>query len=207
MIIYKVTNNISGKVYIGQTFRSLNTRKWQHISDRHRNRDFSYFHQALNKYGPENFTWEVLEHCDSKEELDEMEFHYIKQYNSLRPSGYNLTLGGDGRVGTVMSEESKLRISINKKGKKLNIDAEERKRRSLHISGVNNPCFKFLGKAHNQEKKFRIETPIGDILIISGLRNFCRSNSLIHSCMINCANGFNKQHKGYKCFRCEEKRS
>jgi group I intron endonuclease len=206
MIIYKVTNTVNGKIYIGQTIRPLDVRKWQHISDRRHNRDFSYFHQALNKYGKESFEWQILEHCDSKEELDEMEFHYIKQYNTFRPGGYNLTTGGDGCVGNIRSDEWRAKQSLAKKNKKLNISDIERLARSNRMSGKNNSCFKVNGKKHNQERKFVIETPNNESFIISGLRNFCRENNLFHSCMINCANGKNTHHKGYKCFRCEEHR-
>lgn len=69
-------------------------------------RDNFYFQKALKKYCLKNFTWEIIEHCDSKEELDGMEFHYIKQYNSLRPGGYNLTLGGDGSYGYKATQET-----------------------------------------------------------------------------------------------------
>ena len=60
------------------------------------------FHNAIKKYGWNNFDWQVIERCDSKKELDEMEFHYIIQYNSFfRKNGYNMTLGGEGGYGHI----------------------------------------------------------------------------------------------------------
>lgn len=109
-IIYKAENKANGKVYIGQTTKLLEKRINQHCSEAKYHRYNSILHKALNKYGSENFIWEIIENCDSKEELDEMEFHYIMQYNSYK-RGYNLTLGGDGVVGVKRSVESKNRLS------------------------------------------------------------------------------------------------
>lgn len=96
-IIYKVTNKINNKVYIGQTIKSLSDRRKKHFTC---SKDSNYyFHKALRKYDDVVFIWEVIEMCQSKEELDEMEFHYIKQYNSFGSGGYNLTFGGEGFVG------------------------------------------------------------------------------------------------------------
>jgi group I intron endonuclease len=107
MIIYKVENEINGKCYIGQTVKTLKQRKQGHTYRTNGGSQLC-FCCALRKYGFKNFKWEVLCECDSKEELDEMEFHYIKQYNSFSPNGYNLTLGGDfGTYGWVPSEETR----------------------------------------------------------------------------------------------------
>lgn len=110
-IIYKVTNKVNGKIYIGQTIVGLAKRKEGHINDALANRDNNYFHNSISKYGKENFKWQVIEHCDSKEELDEMEFHYIKQFRSFGSGGYNLTLGGGGMLGYKITEEHRHNLS------------------------------------------------------------------------------------------------
>ena len=104
-IIYKVINNINGKCYIGQTIRSLKERKWKHKYLAKNGKGYT-LHKAIRKYGWNNFKWSILEKCDSKEELDEMEFHYIKQYNSLTPGGYNMTLETCGNLGHDFSGEN-----------------------------------------------------------------------------------------------------
>lgn len=114
-LIYKVINNTNLKIYIGQTILSLKRRKNIHENSK---KDW-YFSRALRKYNKDNFKWEVIEECDSKEEMDEMEFHYIKQYNSFKPNGYNLTLGGDGVVGYKHTFETKKKLSDLNIGKKL----------------------------------------------------------------------------------------
>lgn len=95
MIIYKVTNLVNNNIYIGQTTGYLSRRKYEHEYFAFKKKDSVYFHNALRKYGVKNFKWEVIEKCRSQNELNEMEFHYIKQYNSKRPNGYNLTDGFD----------------------------------------------------------------------------------------------------------------
>lgn len=91
--IYKITNIINGKIYIGQTIYPLSYRFTNHISDAKNNRGYAIA-SAIRKYGKENFTIELLEEC-SEEDLNNLEIKYIEQYNSFTPSGYNLTYGGD----------------------------------------------------------------------------------------------------------------
>lgn len=95
MIIYKVTNKIDGKVYIGQTRRSLNQRMSEHLSSGRT----SYFDRALNKYGLQSFIVEIIDKAETKEELNEKEQYYIRFFNCKVPNGYNLTDGGEGQVG------------------------------------------------------------------------------------------------------------
>ena len=139
-IIYKATNKINGKSYVGQTIQGMKIRKHQHKCDS----DDTYFHRAIKKYKIDNFSWKILEHCGSREELNEMEVHYIKQYNALKPGGYNLTCGGDS--GFECSEETRLKISNALKGKPL---SDETKRKlSIALSGKNNPMYGFRGLEH-----------------------------------------------------------
>lgn len=209
MLIYKVENIINKKVYIGQTIRDINIRKKEHLYNAFNgNSDYSPFHRALLKYGHENFIWTILCECDSKEEMNDMEFHYIKQYRShTSMGGYNATYGGDGTPGAIRSSLYKRKLSNSKKGKRLNISDVERKRRSDAMAGKNNSCFKVFGKNHNACKKYLIVTPDQEQIVIEGLREFCRNNKqhkLYHSCLVKCANGEIKHHKGYRCVRMPE---
>lgn len=90
--IYKVTNKINGKVYIGQSV-DVGKRWRQHMTAK----DDIYFHKAIQKYGVENFEWEVIEQC-KKKDLDEREIYWIEYYDSFN-KGYNCTKGGDGVSG------------------------------------------------------------------------------------------------------------
>ena len=140
MIIYKVVNKINGKCYIGQTIKSLKYRKSCHLWEVNRNNTNVYFHNAIRKYGKDNFEWKILCKCETKDELDEMEFHYIKQYNSFKPNGYNLTLGGNkGTYGWIPSKETRRKISKGNKGK---IVSEKVKRKLSKLnSGKGNPMY------------------------------------------------------------------
>ena len=95
MIIYKVTNKINGKIYIGQTTRPLNQRMSEHLA----NGRTSYFDRALRKYGIQSFDVDVIDNAETKEELNEKEKYYIEFFNCKVPNGYNLTDGGEGQLG------------------------------------------------------------------------------------------------------------
>ena len=147
MIIYKATNKIDGKCYIGQTIHSLKRRKTDHLWSK----DNCYFHNAIQKYGWNNFEWKVIEECSSEEELNEMEFHYIKQYNSFRPNGYNLTMGGRGIRGYKHSEKTKRKIKKARSKQIMNpCPYEQRIALSKNQMGENNT---FYGKKHSEESK------------------------------------------------------
>ena len=89
-IIYKITNKVNNKSYIGQTRYTIEFRWKQH---QHK-KDNTYFHNAIHKYGVENFSIEILEECNI-EDLNQKEIFYIAKYDTFK-NGYNLTIGGDG---------------------------------------------------------------------------------------------------------------
>lgn len=101
--IYKITNKINNKIYIGQS-KNIEQRWKEHV--RHSKDKYSrnkpYIHSAINKYGKDNFKFEVLEECKF-EELDEREKYYIAEYKSnVKGIGYNSTPGGDARYNIVL---------------------------------------------------------------------------------------------------------
>ena len=92
--IYKITNKINGKAYIGQ---SINIEQRWHA---HKYTPCSsLIHLAIQKYGINNFIFEVIEECDVKL-LNEKEIYYIQYYNTLTPNGYNKDPGGFLRTPT-----------------------------------------------------------------------------------------------------------
>jgi len=93
MIIYKATNLLNGKSYIGQTIGPLKYRIREHLHDSKKPK--FYFHKAINVYGSENFKWEVIDTTDSREKLNQLEVFYIGYYDTFGKNGYNLTTGGD----------------------------------------------------------------------------------------------------------------
>ena len=94
MLIYKATNIINNKSYIGLTTRTLQERKLEHL--RHIKTENTYFHRAINEYGKDNFLWEIIDDTPSSiKELKEKESYYIQYFNTLAPNGYNITTGGE----------------------------------------------------------------------------------------------------------------
>ena len=97
--IYKVTNKINGNIYIGQTRQPINTRWLNHCysAETSSHKDYSCpLHNAIRKYGRDNFLIEEIEDCDN-DLLNEREQYWIQFYNSYN-NGYNAALGGDGHT-------------------------------------------------------------------------------------------------------------
>ena len=153
--IYKTTNLINGKIYIGQ-----------HKAEKF---DESYFgsgkllKQAIQKYGKQNFKCEIVIACNSKVELDEKEIFYIKNLNCQDKNiGYNICKGGERGPGGPMfkghkhSIETKRRMSENRKGCK-NGNFGNRWTRTPEmkygsIKGEKNPMF---GKKQSDNSKLK----------------------------------------------------
>lgn len=162
--IYKFTNKVNNKCYIGQA-KNLKQRIKCHIKDYNRSKyDNLYFYNSIRKHGIENFELEILQEGNfSKKELDEMEITFIRLFKSNNPLfGYNLTLNGEGtsgfkhslktiekqkqiKIGKKASQETKDKMSKVRKGKIL---SEEHKQK---ISKSNK------GKPKSQEFKFNLK--------------------------------------------------
>jgi len=144
-IIYKAVNIQNKKVYIGQTTKSLNERKKEHIL--YSEKKIRYFYNAIKKYGVENFKWIILGEIfsdnikDLKIKLDEAEIECIYFYRSFGSDGenfdtiygYNMTKGGGGNLGFKFSEESIKRLSESKTG--IEKSEETKKKISQTLTG------------------------------------------------------------------------
>ncbi len=110
MIIYKTTNLVNNKIYIGQTNGNRKNYKG----------GGKLLKLAFNKYGRDSFKFEVIIKGDFNQVLiDDLERHYIRLYNSTNLNiGYNLESGGFGHIGKKHSVETKLKMSLAAKGKK-----------------------------------------------------------------------------------------
>jgi len=97
-IIYKHTSKTSGKSYIGKTSSTVKKRFNEHVNHAKNNKiKTTHFHNALLKYGKEDFETEILEHSIYKN-VDEREIYWIKYFDTYE-NGYNQTKGGDGATG------------------------------------------------------------------------------------------------------------
>lgn len=113
-VIYLRTNKVNGKQYVGQT-TDLKERQnnWKCVSKPYAG---NVIDNARKKYGIDAFDFEILKECEDNE-MNYWEMYYIKELNTKRPYGYNMTDGGDGVSGLSWSEESKRKQSERFKGK------------------------------------------------------------------------------------------
>ena len=157
--LYCVTCLPTGKLYFGQTTKSVLRRWHQHLRCVAQHRDEYKFHRAIRKYGEDNFVieevmWvEAPNRLELKQKLDYLEKHFIKRYDT-RKNGYNMTDGGD-RINVTLSEEHKRKISESKKGAKnpmfgKPLSKERRLKISLSNKGhkVSEECRKKLSAAN-----------------------------------------------------------
>jgi len=158
VIVYKTTNKINGKFYIGITTKSLEIRKKAHQA--HSKVKGFAFYKAIRKYGWENFEWSIIDSsAQTEEELNQLEIEYI---DKLKPQ-YNMTKGGVGPLGLSFnhSQPTKDKISKFNKGKlfskktrdkisKSNTGKVRSQETKDKLSKIN------LGNKHTEESKRKI---------------------------------------------------
>lgn len=110
--LYKHTNIINGKVYIGITkFGNSPSKRWGKNGNRY---NTQFFGKAIHKYGWDNFEHEILFENLTEIEAKQKEIELIKFYDSSNlKKGYNLTKGGDGSLGLFPNEETRIKQSIS----------------------------------------------------------------------------------------------
>ena len=147
--IYRITNSINGKVYIGQSIDPTG-RFARHCSSKKIN---SVIRHAISKHGAHNFTMEVIFQSTSSNDIDWAERHFIQEHNSMtRSGGYNIEPGGQGTNKT-MSESTKQKISVALKGRKYSAEhvangAKARTGRKATAEHKNNIRLAVLGKKY-----------------------------------------------------------
>lgn len=200
--IYKLTSP-SGKSYVGYTTRELNSRIKEH-----KNYSDSAIHDAISKYGLENFDIEILYQGTQMINVKHGEKYFIKHFDTFK-NGYNCTEGGDGPVkesskrnisksmlgnkncvgkknslGHIHSAESRIKISMGNKGKKLSNYTKER-----------------LSKI--KSKPFKIVSPTGVVVQGARLATFCKDNNLDRRNICSVINGKRTHHKGWTQYKGE----
>lgn len=161
-LIYKVICTVTGKMYIGQTITSLSQRKHCHIwSSRHEINTTNHFHNAIRKYGEEQFIWEILEIIEVQtiqeriDILNKREIYYISKYDSYK-NGYNSTPGGGSGIG----EFNKKAIKVyTENGRLINLfDSAKEGGLFYHIdpSGIGKCCKRKLQTSGKDENGYRL---------------------------------------------------
>lgn len=143
--IYSFLCLANSKRYIGQS-KNLKKRQQTHMSELKNNRHFnSYLQKAYNKYGKEQFQWEVLEYCNIGN-LNEREIYWINYYNSFK-EGFNMTEGGAENRIYFRTEELKENLSKTLKEKWAN-SPQRKLEQSERMKGVNNPMYGRTGSTN-----------------------------------------------------------
>lgn len=191
LIIYSITNLVNGKVYIGQTRQGLARRRGEHMHRFNLGERDHKLYQAMRKHGIENFKFEVLCNCLKPEYLDEMERHFIVEFNSFE-RGYNMTCGGDA-----VSDETRQKLSTALKGRRI-LWADK-----LWATRRNNPNAKrpkdYVAKGANNPnaKSYLVRLPDGEERRVKGLKHFCKEHGLSFNLMLAVLYGKQHHHKGY----------
>ena len=221
-LIYKITNMVNGKVYIGQTVQTLIARWKQHIKEMEHGSNY-IFHNALRKYGPASFEKTLLCFCESIEELNAKEREYCTLYNAMSPHGYNLR-AGNGKGAT--SEELKEKIRAGLKGKAVYQEAV-RASVAVRTGKALTPEHKAKISAGNKGQRkgeplpeatmraawspesrrkmvaklagiFFFLSPMRKQVLVINLNQFCRDHNLEQSGMWSISAGKSNEYKGWR---------
>lgn len=104
--IYLVTNILNGMRYVGQTTLYPFEKRWKiHIYDSQHKKRKNLFHRAILEFGVENFSFEIIWHCDSKISLDVSETSFIHFFDTYYPNGYNSRTGGSNGKHTEKTKQ------------------------------------------------------------------------------------------------------
>jgi group I intron endonuclease len=173
--IYKITNLINGKLYVGQTVQPLRKRWFGHVSNRKR----SAISSAIQKYGVSNFKIEAICSALSEEFATELEIYFINILDCLVPNGYNILEGGDvsnrrghpsWNLGLETPEYVKQKLSNAHKGQKawnkgVSMSESQKQKLSDRLKGIRrSPATEykkgmvstFKGKKHTPESLQKI---------------------------------------------------
>lgn len=211
--VYKHTSP-DGRVYVGITSQKP-TSRWQSGNGYKGN---SYFTRAINKYGWENFSHEILFENLSRDEAVKIEIELIAKYKSnQRKYGFNISSGGESKSGTTISQKQKDIISAASKGrivsettrKKLSIASKRRWSDQEYVehmreinSGTNNKMF---GRKLSDEEKIKrnaigvSQYSMGGQLLnkFISIRDASEKTGVHRSDLSNCCKGIFKQAGGF----------
>lgn len=148
MIIYKITNTLTGLPYIGYTKKTLEERWKSHYGQALKETKNRKFYNAIRKYGIDCWTLEIIETVETPDEAKDKEIFYISHFNSYH-NGYNSTLGGDGNNKIIMSKESNEARSKKLKGIKKSPETIEKFKNRTHPESVKQK----ISEKHKGKKK------------------------------------------------------
>ena len=179
-VIYKITNKVNGKVYIGQTILGFDNRYHYNL---YKNTSNIHLKYSIEKYGFENFyVNKVFDIAFSKEELDIKEKLWIKYFDCIN-NGYNIQTGGHNNYS--ISEETRIKMSECRKGKKNHFYGKHHSEETKSIISKRNKgnIAWNLGKHHNEETKLKISKANSGINNGKSKKVICLTTNEIFNCI------------------------
>lgn len=177
-LIYKLTNTVNGKSYIGVTGRTEPERWSEHVQRARQGVRNSRLYSAIRRYGESAFVRETLACATSEDAARDLEVILIEQHGTFL-EGYNSNPGGHGFLE--FPEHIKAKISAGQKGKIIGPET----RAKMSAAKIGKPvCAKHLGEHVRQgdqnprARSFRVRFPSGDERIVCGIRAFVRDHGL-----------------------------
>ena len=207
--IYKITNLINGKEYIGQTSLSIQERFKQHIHDANKGYyNHRPLYNAFNKYGIENFIIEELEECDFQE-VNQKEIEYINKFDTYS-NGYNATLGGEGTViidYDKVLEEYQMGLTAGQIAKDMNHDIKQITR-ILKSKGITQEEIVERGNDSKGRPLYKLDKKTNEILekfdSVAKAAQYLKNNNIskdtisgISAHICQCCNGIRKTAYGF----------
>lgn len=216
--VYRHTNTVNGKSYIGITNKTAEARFDEHCAWSARGSRF-VFQNAIRKHGRDAFVTEVLHQVATVEEAKRLEVEEIARHGTLA-SGYNMTAGGDGLRGLEWTEERREKLRQRLMGRKLPQELKDKISASLsgenHYwhgrkhspetiakmrvaqAGEKHHCFGRVGAAHWDAKSYIATFPDGHEETFTGLAEFCRQHGLGVPAALETIWNAGRRHKGFR---------
>ncbi len=195
--IYKITNDVNQKIYVGKTEFSIEKRFKEHCNDAFRERNEKRpLYAAMRKYGVEHFHVELLEETDKPEEREK---YWIEQLGSFK-WGYNATMGGDGKryldYDLVVATYNKVK-NLHEVSRILGCDYN-------HISNIlKTNGVRVLNKSEVSKREFskqvgKFDKEDGSLLgVFPSIKDAAKSISKPYTHISECANGKRKTAYGF----------
>lgn len=136
-LIYHAFDTVNGKAWVGQTWNSLEKRRYEHEYTAGKKRH--PFYAALHAHGKDAFVWTVLvSGLATQKEMDDAEATFMAEFGTRVPNGYNIRPAGNNTSGWKCSAEHKRKVSLAMKGRKLT--AEHRAKIAENSRNRHIPC-------------------------------------------------------------------
>lgn len=192
MYIYKTTNNITNKIYIGQSQKDQNDNE-EYLGSG------LILLKSIKKHGKHNFSKEILHECSTKDELNDLEIYYIKKFNSTNELiGYNIVTGGQGGyLGEAANNKKK--VSLKNFFEK-NPDARKGENNSRYNSteyefyNIETKLF-FKGTCFSLSKQIGLKSSQSIARLVYGIQKCCCNWILSDNKLIYTAEYLKDSHK------------